>query len=121
MTTSMPHDEPLTGTFSSSLAIRSMRVKGLILFPVLIALLVFAAQFASSTMALKLTLWISFAICALSLDFVWGKAGIFSFGQNAVFGLGGYAYAVVALNLFPTSQETISALLGAGLVGAKPK
>jgi len=118
MTTSMPHDEPLTGTFSSSLAIRSMRVKGLILFPVLIALLVFAAQFASSTMALKLTLWISFAICALSLDFVWGKAGIFSFGQNAVFGLGGYAYAVVALNLFPTSQETISALLGAGLVGA---
>jgi branched-chain amino acid transport system permease protein len=69
-------------------------------------------------MALKLTLWISFAICALSLDFVWGKAGIFSFGQNAVFGLGGYAYAIIALNWFPNSQETISALAGAGVVGA---
>jgi branched-chain amino acid transport system permease protein len=95
-----------------------MRMKGLVLFPVAVALLVVAAQFVSSTMALKLTLWISFAICALSLDFVWGKAGIFSFGQNAVFGLGGYAYAVIALNCFPNSQETISALVGAGLVGA---
>ncbi|WP_456758689.1 ABC transporter permease subunit [Bradyrhizobium sp. USDA 4011] len=84
----------------------------------IVAFLVVAAQFTSSTLALKLTLWISFAICALSLDFVWGKAGIFSFGQNAVFGLGGYAYAVIALNFFPDSQETISALVGAGLVGA---
>jgi branched-chain amino acid transport system permease protein len=118
MTTSMPHDEPLATGLSSRLAIRSMRVKGLIVAPVVVALLVVAAQFVSSTMALKLTLWISFAICALSLDFVWGKAGIFSFGQNAVFGLGGYAYAVIALNFFPSSQETISALLGAGIAGA---
>jgi len=71
----------------------------------------------SNTLALKLILWISFGLCALSLDFVWGRAGIFSFGQNALFGLGGYAYAVIALNLFPTSQETITALVSAGLVG----
>jgi branched-chain amino acid transport system permease protein len=118
MTTSTLHEEPITSGFSSSLAILLMRMKGLILFSVVIAVLVVAAQFASSTMALKLTLWISFAVCALSLDFVWGKAGIFSFGQNAVFGLGGYAYAVIALNLFPSSQETVSALVGAGVVGA---
>ena len=71
----------------------------------------------STTLALKLILWISFGMCALSLAFVWGRAGIFSFGQNALFGLGGYAYAVVALNLFPASQETITALLSSGLVG----
>jgi branched-chain amino acid transport system permease protein len=74
--------------------------------------------YASTTLALKLTLWISFALCALSLDFVWGRAGIFSFGQNALFGLGGYAYAVVALNLFPNTQETLTALLASGVVGA---
>lgn len=118
MTTSMPHDAPLETGLPSSLAIRAMRMKGLVVYPLVIALLIVAAQFVSSTVALKLTLWISFAICALSLDFVWGKAGIFSFGQNAVFGLGGYAYAIIALNFFPSSQETISALLGAGIVGA---
>ena len=112
------HDDTLTRGMALPVAIRSMHAKGLILLPAAVIVLVVAAQFASSTMALKLTLWISFSICALSLDFVWGKAGIFSFGQNAVFGLGGYAYAVIALNLFPDSQETISALLGAGLVGA---
>lgn len=94
------------------------RAKKYVAFAVLVALLVFAAQFASSNVALKLTLWISFAICALSLDFVWGKAGIFSFGQNAVFGLGGYAYAVIAINFFPSSNETLSALVGAGVAGA---
>jgi branched-chain amino acid transport system permease protein len=112
------HDDTLTGGMGLPIAIRSMRARDLILLPAAVVVLVVAAQFASSTMALKLTLWISFSICALSLDFVWGKAGIFSFGQNAVFGLGGYAYAVIALNLFPNSQETISALLGAGMVGA---
>lgn len=94
------------------------RAKRLITFLLIVAFLIVAAQFASSNVALKLTLWISFAICALSLDFVWGKAGIFSFGQNAVFGLGGYAYAVIAINFFPGSQETVSALLVAGLAGA---
>lgn len=74
--------------------------------------------YASNTLALKLTLWISFGLCALSLDFVWGRAGIFSFGQNALFGLGGYAYAVVALNSFPDSQQTLTALLASGVIGA---
>lgn len=65
---------------------------------------------------LKLVLWLSFGIAALSLDFIWGKAGIFSFGQNAFFGLGGYVYAVVSLNLFPITFETGSALIAAALI-----
>ncbi len=118
MTASMHHDDTLTRGLALPIAIRSVQARNLILFLAFVVFLAVAAQFVSSTTALKLTLWISFSICALSLDFVWGKAGIFSFGQNAVFGLGGYAYAVIALNFFPDSQETISALLGAGLVGA---
>lgn len=72
----------------------------------------------SSAAQLKWTLWLSFGIAALSLDFVWGKAGIFSFGQNALFGIGGYAYAVIAINLFPVTMETGTALIGAAVAAA---
>jgi branched-chain amino acid transport system permease protein len=118
MTASAHPDETLATAAALPAAIRSVQARNAAIFLAAVILLVGVAQFVSSTTALKLTLWISFSICALSLDFVWGKAGIFSFGQNAVFGLGGYAYAVIALNFFPDSQETISALLGAGVVGA---
>jgi len=40
------------------------------------------------------TIFASLAILALSLAFVWGFAGILSFGQAAFFGMGGYTYAV---------------------------
>lgn len=56
---------------------------------------------------LKWTLWVSFGIVAMSLSFIWGKAGIFSFGQNALFGIGAYGYAILSLNLFPYSGETL--------------
>jgi branched-chain amino acid transport system permease protein len=67
---------------------------------------------------LKWILWISFGISALSLDFIWGKAGIFCFGQNALFGIGAYAYAVVAINFYPITMETGTALIAAGVVAA---
>jgi urea ABC transporter permease protein UrtC len=38
-------------------------------------------------------------ILALSLDLIWGYVGLLSFGQAAFFGLGGYAYAIAAMNL----------------------
>lgn len=67
---------------------------------------------------LKWTLWVSFGIVALSLSFIWGKAGIFSFGQNALFGIGAYAYAIVSLNVFPYTGETLSALVFAAAAAA---
>ena len=45
------------------------------------------------------TVYASMALLALSLALVWGFGGILCFGQAAFFGLGGYAYAVAALNL----------------------
>ncbi|RQG98950.1 ABC transporter permease subunit [Natrarchaeobius oligotrophus] len=50
-------------------------------------------------------------ILALSLSIVWGYSGIFNFGQMATFGLGGYAYGVVAINLTEMIGGTVLALL----------
>ena len=82
-----------------------------------IAILI-AVNFFSLADQLKWTLWVSFGIVAMSLSFIWGKAGIFSFGQNALFGIGAYGYAILSLNLFPYSGETLSALIFAGVAAA---
>jgi branched-chain amino acid transport system permease protein len=37
------------------------------------------------------------------MSFLWGYVGILSFGQTAFFGLGGYAYAVLGLNMGSTT------------------
>ena len=79
---------------------------------------VLVAPYLSISDQLKWILWLSFGVAALSLTFIWGKAGIFSFGQNAIFGLGAYGYAIVSLNVFPLTGETGSALLIAGVAGA---
>ncbi len=49
------------------------------------------------------TIYAAFGVLALSLGLVWGFAGILCFGQAAFFGLGGYAYAVAAINFGDTS------------------
>lgn len=49
------------------------------------------------------TIYVSMAVLALSLALVWGFGGILCFGQTAFFGLGGYTYAVAALNFTGTS------------------
>lgn len=51
------------------------------------------------------------AILALSLAFVWGYAGILSFGQSAFFGLGGYAYALSVINFGESTLPVLAGLL----------
>ncbi|WP_448044299.1 branched-chain amino acid ABC transporter permease [Bradyrhizobium liaoningense] len=46
----------------------------------------------------QLTLNVSLSVFALSLAYLWGYSGVLSFGHAAFFGLGGYAFAVAALN-----------------------
>lgn len=52
---------------------------------------------------------------ALSLSVIWGYGGIFSFGQTAFFGLGGYTFGVVGINLIEITGATNLALV-AGVV-----
>jgi urea transport system permease protein len=47
---------------------------------------------------------------ALSLDFLWGRAGLPSFGHAAFFGVGGYIYAVVATRLDPAYASLLGVL-----------
>ena len=47
---------------------------------------------------------------ALSLDFLWGRAGLPSFGHAAFFGLGGYIYAEVATHLDPAYASLLGVL-----------
>lgn len=49
------------------------------------------------------TIYVAMAVLALSLALIWGFGGILCFGQAAFFGLGGYAYAVAALNFADTT------------------
>lgn len=50
----------------------------------------------------QLTVFLIFCLLAISLDFAWGLAGLLSFGQAALFGIGGYTYAICGINDLPT-------------------
>ncbi|WP_108610392.1 branched-chain amino acid ABC transporter permease [Aminobacter sp. MSH1] len=66
-----------------------------------------------SDMAVQLDLSIIFvfALLALSMSFLWGYAGILSFGQTIFFGLGGYSYAILALNTNTTALAFAGAIV----------
>jgi ABC-type branched-subunit amino acid transport system permease subunit len=66
----------------------------------------------------QLTVFMAFCLLALSLDLIWGVAGILSFGQAAFFGVGGYAYGVVGINSGSTTLALGGAVLGAALLAA---
>ncbi len=63
---------------------------------------------------------------ALSLSLIWGYCGILSLGQAAFHGIGGYAFGIVALNLFNAHGNTDVAFIAgiavpvifAALIGA---
>ncbi len=64
------------------------------------------------------TVYVSLAVLALSLALVWGFGGILCFGQAAFFGLGGYSYAVAAINFGDTTYAVPVAIAVPALVAA---
>ena len=69
----------------------------------------------------QMTMFAAMAMFALSQGFVWGYGGIMSFGQAAFLGIGGYAYAVAALNLgdstLPVVIAVVTPMLFAAMLG----
>ena len=92
-------------------------------FQIVLALLAaaFAAWWLPQVLELfsiiNATVYIAMAVLALSLALVWGFGGILCFGQAAFFGLGGYAYAVAALNL-PDTTWAVPVALGVPMLVA---
>lgn len=73
--------------------------------------LVMAPYYMDIALVLDLSIIFVFALLALSMGFLWGYAGILSFGQTIFFGLGGYSYAILALNTGLTGLPFLGALL----------
>jgi branched-chain amino acid transport system permease protein len=73
----------------------------------------FAQKFAIANTA-YFGVWV---FMALGLGLIWGYGGLLSFGQTAFFGLAGYAYGVIAINLGVAHSYPFVALACALLIG----
>jgi len=70
-------------------------------------------------LAFVATSWVIFGLLGLSLDVIWGRAGLLSLAQTAFYGLGGYIGAVIAINMAPTfGMSLVWALPASALFGA---
>jgi ABC-type branched-subunit amino acid transport system permease subunit len=67
---------------------------------------------------LQVTVYIIFAILAVSLGFVLGFGGILCLGQAAFFGIGAYAYAIASFNMEGTTIPFLIALAAPALFAA---
>lgn len=86
---------------------------------VLVAALVLGVVPLVADIALQLSLSLIFisSLLALSMAFLWGYGGILSFGQTVFYGLGGYCYAVAALNFGTTGWALLLAIVLAAAFG----
>jgi len=84
--------------------------RALLVAAVGVALLVVLPLWLDLFMLLQITLYAVLGILALSLAFIWGYGGILCFGHSAFFGLGGYAYAVSAINFGESTGAVLIAI-----------
>ena len=75
------------------------------------AVIILLPQVVELFTVINATIYASMGLLTLSLAFVWGFGGIISFGQTAFFGLGGYAYAVAAINFGDSTPAIAAGLL----------
>ncbi|MDP6962418.1 MAG: branched-chain amino acid ABC transporter permease, partial [Dehalococcoidia bacterium] len=98
---------------------RSREINSLISIGIVGLIILFGAPLSLDLFSvISLTTAISLAILALSLGLIWGFGGILCFGQTAFFGIGGYAYAIAALNFGGSTGAIIAALLVAAAAAA---
>lgn len=96
------------------------RTGRLALVVVAVLLVVFApvAQLLQPFWLNQLTIILIFALFALSLDFVFGYAGLLSFGHAAMFGMGGYAAAFLLRDVTGSALVVLPVAVLAGLATA---
>jgi branched-chain amino acid transport system permease protein len=69
--------------------------------------------FSDSYQVSNVAYFLTWVFMALGLSLMWGYAGIMSFGQTLFFGLAGYCYGVLSINLGTDYGLTFVALVGA--------
>lgn len=80
---------------------------GLMVYPLL----------ASGYKVLNMANFLTMVFLSLSLALIWGYTGIFSFGQSAFFGIGGYVYGILYLNVGEQSFTPVALLVGVLIAG----
>lgn len=88
----------------------NMRSENIIAFLVFVLLIIYP-MIASNYGLLNMTYYLAMGFLTISVVLIWGYTGLFSFGQTAFFGLGGYAYAIITLNFSNSPEITPLALL----------
>jgi ABC-type branched-subunit amino acid transport system permease subunit len=97
--------------------VRSVLGYGILVLSAIYALF-YIPQHADLTTMINGSVYASYGVLALSLALIWGFAGILSFGQAAFFGIGGYAYAIAALNFDNTTAAAVVAIVAAAFSAA---
>ncbi|MFC5652292.1 branched-chain amino acid ABC transporter permease [Paenibacillus solisilvae] len=71
----------------------------------------------SAYKVLNLASFLSMVFISLSVALIWGYAGIFSSGQSLFFGIGGYFYGILMLNVTQPSFTLVAFILGVVVAG----
>lgn len=79
-----------------------------LLFAALIAYPIFTTPYN----VMNLTYFIAMVFLSLSVSLVWGLGGIFSFGQALFFGISGYFYAILTLNIGSGNFNILGLIIG---------
>lgn len=83
------------------------------------AVLVIVAYLAPTQLGIKpykVNEFLISGFLAASLSILWGYGGILSLGQAAFFGIGGYTFGIIGINLWDSTGNTHLAFLGGILV-----
>lgn len=90
------------------------RARAIVAFVLMAVLLAYPLALSSYQMDVARDALI-FALLALSLDLLWGKAGVLSFGQAAYFGIGAYAVAIIGPMIPGDNAALVGMMAGMGL------